>query len=162
MTFTWLPPPVLVAGPCALEDDRTNLSIGVTLAELQAKLGLRVLFKGSFDKANRSNMRAPRGPGLDVGLERLQRVRDETGLPVTTDVHETAQVAAVGDAVDAVQVPAFLSRQTDLLTAVGTTGRPVNLKKGQWMSASGTRAVPFRIGRTRLANRQSWSEGHRS
>jgi len=135
MSFSWLPPPVLVAGPCALENDDLNLTVAETLAELQAKLGLRVLFKGSFDKANRSNLDAPRGPGLDRGLARLARVRSETGLPVLTDVHEVHQVEQVGEVVDALQVPAFLCRQTDLLSAVGRTLKPVNIKKGQWMSA---------------------------
>ena len=134
MTVTWLPPPLLVAGPCALEDDRLNLTVGETLAELQAKLGLRVLYKGSFDKANRSGADAPRGPGMAVGLAQLERVRAETGLPVITDVHETSQVEAVSQVVDALQIPAFLCRQTDLLSAVGRTGKPVNIKKGQWMS----------------------------
>lgn len=135
MSFTWLPPPVLVAGPCALENDDLNLTVAETLAELQGKLGLRVLFKGSFDKANRSNLDAPRGLGLDRGLARLARVRSETGLPVLTDVHEAHQVEQVGEVVDALQVPAFLCRQTDLLSAVGRTSKPVNIKKGQWMSA---------------------------
>lgn len=137
MSFSWLPPPVLVAGPCALEDDDLNLAVAEILAELQAKLGLRVLFKGSFDKANRSHPDAPRGPGLDDGLRRLERVRAETGLPVLTDVHEVHQVEAVAAVADALQVPAFLCRQTDLLTAAGRSGRPVNIKKGQWMSAGG-------------------------
>ena len=145
MTFTWLPPPVLVAGPCTLEDDGLNLTIATALAELQAKLGLRVVFKGSFDKANRSTLAAPRGPGLTAGLERLQRVRKETGLPVMTDVHEVGQVEMVSACVDALQVPAFLFRQTDLLTAVGRTGKPVNLKKGQWMSAEGMTAAAEKV-----------------
>ena len=145
MTFSWLPPPVLVAGPCVLEDDRLNITIGVVLAELQAKLGLRVLFKGSFDKANRSQLVAPRGPGLEVGLERLRRVKEETGLSVITDVHEVDQVEAVGQVVDALQVPAFLCRQTDLLTAVGRSGKPVNIKKGQWMSAEGMTAAAEKV-----------------
>ena len=145
MTFTWLPPPFLVAGPCALEDDGLNLTIGVALAELQAKLGLRVLFKGSFDKANRSNLAAPRGLGLDAGLERLRRVKDETDLPVLTDVHEVDQLEQVGMCVDAVQVPAFLCRQTDLLTAAGSLGMPVNIKKGQWMSAEGMAGAATKV-----------------
>ena len=135
MTFTWLPPPVLVAGPCVLEDDQLNLTVGETLAELQAKLGLRILFKGSFDKANRASPGAPRGPGLEAGLEALARVRDETGLSILTDVHEVSQAQPAAQVVDAIQVPAFLCRQTDLLTAVGQTGKPVNIKKGQWMAA---------------------------
>jgi 2-dehydro-3-deoxyphosphooctonate aldolase (KDO 8-P synthase) len=128
---------VLVAGPCALEGADLNLAVAETLAELQAKLGLRVLFKGSFDKANRSNADAPRGPGLDRGLELLQQVRDETHLPILTDVHEVQQVLPVSQVVNALQIPAFLCRQTDLLAAAGRTGKPVNIKKGQWMTADG-------------------------
>ena len=135
MSFTWLPPPVLIAGPCALEGDDLNLIVAETLAELQAKLGLRVLYKGSFDKANRSSPDAERGPGLQRGLELLARVRAETGLRVLTDVHEASQVSTVAAVVDVLQIPAFLCRQTDLLTTVGETGKPVNIKKGQWMSS---------------------------
>lgn len=134
MSFSWSPAPVLVAGPCVLEDDTLNLTVGEHLAELAEKLGLRVLFKGSFDKANRADPDAPRGPGLDDGLAALERVRACTGLPVLTDVHDAGQVGAVAATVDVLQVPAFLCRQTDLLVAVGQTGKPVNVKKGQWMS----------------------------
>lgn len=134
MSFSWLPPPVLVAGPCVLEDDALNVAVGERLAELQAQLGLRVLFKASFDKANRATPGAPRGPGLDLGLERLTRVRAETGLSLVTDVHETEQIASVADVVDVIQIPAFLCRQTDLLQSAGRSGRAVNIKKGQWMA----------------------------
>lgn len=126
--------PVLVAGPCVLETDRTNLSIGERLAELSQRLGLRVVYKASFDKANRSSAGALRGLGLELGLEALARVREATGLPVLTDVHESSQAPRVADVVDALQVPAFLCRQTDLLDAVGRTGKPVNIKKGQWVA----------------------------
>lgn len=135
MSFSWLPPPVLVAGPCTLENDDLNLTVAETLAELQAKLGLRVLFKGSFDKANRSSPDAERGPGLQQGLQLLARIKAETGLCVLTDVHEVSQMNAVAAVVDVLQIPAFLCRQTDLLTAAGETGKPVNIKKGQWMSS---------------------------
>ncbi|MCZ6916691.1 MAG: 3-deoxy-8-phosphooctulonate synthase [Gemmatimonadetes bacterium] len=145
MTVSWLPPPILVAGPCALEDDRLNLTVGETLAELQAKLGLRVLYKGSFDKANRSSPDAPRGPGMEAGLARLERVRAETGLPVITDVHEAQQVEAASQVVDALQIPAFLCRQTDLLSAAGQTGKPVNIKKGQWMSPEAMRGAALKV-----------------
>jgi 2-dehydro-3-deoxyphosphooctonate aldolase (KDO 8-P synthase) len=134
MTFSRWPSPVLVAGPCVLEDDGLNLTVGEQLAELAERLGLRILYKGSFDKANRSNPDAPRGPGLEAGLEALERVRSETGLPVLTDVHEPSQVTPVAAVVDALQVPAFLCRQTDLLVAAGRTNLPVNIKKGQWMA----------------------------
>jgi 2-dehydro-3-deoxyphosphooctonate aldolase (KDO 8-P synthase) len=119
---------------CVLEGDEVNLAVADVLAELSTKLGLRVVFKASFDKANRSAPGAARGPGLGRGLEQLARVREHSGLPVLTDVHEAGQVAPVARVVDALQVPAFLCRQTDLLVAAGASGRPVNLKKGQWMA----------------------------
>ena len=134
MEAFWSPTPVLVAGPCVLEDDALNLGIAHHLAQLGSKLGTRVVFKASFDKANRSRPDAPRGPGLAVGLAALDRVRAETGLPVLTDVHEVHQVEPTASVVDALQIPAFLCRQTDLLHAAGASGRPVNIKKGQWMS----------------------------
>jgi 2-dehydro-3-deoxyphosphooctonate aldolase (KDO 8-P synthase) len=125
---------VLVAGPCVVESDDVNLRVADALAELAAQLGLRVVYKASFDKANRTRGDAPRGPGLEAGLAALARVRERSGLPVLTDVHEVWQVARACDVVDALQVPAFLCRQTDLLEAVGRTRKPVNLKKGQWAS----------------------------
>jgi 2-dehydro-3-deoxyphosphooctonate aldolase (KDO 8-P synthase) len=124
----------LIAGPCVLEDDALNLAVARALARLSADLGLPVVFKASFDKANRARPDAPRGPGLDEGLLRLARVRAETGLPLLTDIHEPAQAMAAADVADALQVPAFLARQTDLIVAAARTGRAVNLKKGQWMA----------------------------
>jgi 2-dehydro-3-deoxyphosphooctonate aldolase (KDO 8-P synthase) len=124
----------VIAGPCVLEEDALNLEVGRHLRALSDDLDLPVIFKASFDKANRSRSSSPRGPGLDDGLDRLARVRDETGLPVLTDVHEPAQAEQAGAVVDALQIPAFLCRQTDLLLAAGATGRPVNIKKGQWMA----------------------------
>ena len=110
------------------------MQIADELAEMSAELGVQVIFKASFDKANRSSAGSPRGPGLEEGLERLVRVRQATGLPLLTDVHEAAQCIAAGQAVDVLQIPAFLCRQTDLLIAAGSTGRAVNIKKGQWMA----------------------------
>ena len=130
------PGPFLIAGPCVVEDDATMLRIAERLAAVGERHGSPVCFKASFDKANRARGDAPRGPGLDAGLAALERVRDATGLPVLTDVHESAQVAAVADVVDVLQIPAFLCRQTDLLLAAGATGKPVNIKKGQWMEAA--------------------------
>jgi 2-dehydro-3-deoxyphosphooctonate aldolase (KDO 8-P synthase) len=124
----------VIAGPCVLEDDRLNLAVGEALAEIAAALAVPIIFKASFDKANRSGPDSPRGPGLDEGLERLARVRAATGLPVLTDIHEPGQAAAAAQACDVLQIPAFLCRQTDLLEAAGQTGRPVNIKKGQWMA----------------------------
>ncbi|MFN8650848.1 MAG: 3-deoxy-8-phosphooctulonate synthase [Gemmatimonadales bacterium] len=127
--------PFLVAGPCVVEDGEVLPRVAETLARLQVTLGIPVCFKASFDKANRARLDAPRGPGLEAGLAALARVKRDFGLPVLTDVHEPAQAAAAAQVVDALQVPAFLCRQTDLLVAVGATGLPVNLKKGQWVAA---------------------------
>jgi 2-dehydro-3-deoxyphosphooctonate aldolase (KDO 8-P synthase) len=124
----------LIAGPCVLEDDALNLRIGEALAGLHVRTGVPIVFKASFDKANRSRPGAPRGPGLDEGLRLLERVHTSTGLPILTDVHEVAQAGVVGEVCDVLQIPAFLSRQTDLVEAVARTRRPVNIKKGQWMA----------------------------
>ena len=129
----WGVGPVLVAGPCVLESDDVNRRIADTLAQLSGDLGLSVVYKASFDKANRASAGAARGPGLEAGLAALERVRMASGLPVLTDIHEAAQAATVAGVVDALQIPAFLCRQTDLLMAAGATGKPVNVKKGQWM-----------------------------
>ena len=126
--------PFLIAGPCVVEDDDLNLRVGEALAELGSKLGLHVIYKASYDKANRSRLKGARGPGLERGLAALAKVRGATGLPILTDVHEVAQVAAAARVADVLQIPAFLCRQTDLLLAVGRAGRAVNVKKGQWMS----------------------------
>ncbi len=130
-------PPFLIAGPCVVESDDLNLQIGEALAELGAKLGMPVIYKASYDKANRSRLKAGRGPGLEAGLAALAKVRAATGLPILTDVHEVSQVAAAAQVADVLQIPAFLCRQTDLLVAAGRAGRAVNVKKGQWMSPEG-------------------------
>jgi len=127
----------LIAGPCVLEDDALNLRVAEALVKLAPLVPGGIIFKASFDKANRSNPGAARGPGIDEGLERLARVRAATGLPLLTDVHLPDQCAAVGAVVDVLQIPAFLCRQTDLLVAAAATGRPVNIKKGQWMHPEG-------------------------
>ena len=124
----------LIAGPCVLEDDGLNVEIGRHLAWLSSTVGIPIVFKASFDKANRSRADSPRGPGLEGGLEQLRHVKEETGLPVLTDVHEVAQAAAAARVADILQIPAFLCRQTDLLRAAGQTGKIVNIKKGQWMT----------------------------
>ena len=131
------PGPFLIAGPCVVEDDRLNLTVGERLARLAERLGIPVTYKASFDKANRSRLAAARGPGLAAGLAALAKVREATGLPILTDVHEAGQVAAAAAVADVLQVPAFLCRQTDLLVAAGGAGRPVNVKKGQWMAPEG-------------------------
>ncbi|HEX2681022.1 MAG TPA: 3-deoxy-8-phosphooctulonate synthase, partial [Candidatus Dormibacteraeota bacterium] len=127
-------PPFLIAGPCVVESDALNRRVGEALAALGAKLRVPVIYKASFDKANRSRLRGARGPGLEQGLEALARVRAATGLPILTDVHEPGQVPAAAQVADVLQIPAFLCRQTDLLVAAGHAGRAVNVKKGQWMS----------------------------
>jgi len=126
--------PFLIAGPCVIESDDLNLRVADALVTLGARAGLHVIYKASFDKANRSRLAATRGPGLEEGLRALERVRAASGLPVLTDVHEVAQVAAAAEVADVLQIPAFLCRQTDLLIAAGKCGRPVNVKKGQWMA----------------------------
>lgn len=127
----------LIAGPCQLEDDSLNLRVGEALARLAEHIPGGVIYKASFDKANRSNPGATRGPGLEAGLAALARVRAATGLPILTDVHEASQCALAAQVVDVLQIPAFLCRQTDLLVAAGATGKPVNVKKGQWMHPEG-------------------------
>ena len=124
----------LIAGPCVLESDALNLEVAARVARLKSLVPGPVIFKASFDKANRSRKSAQRGPGLNDGLAALARVRDASGLPLLTDVHEPDQCAQVASVVDCLQIPAFLCRQTDLLVAAGATGKAVNIKKGQWMS----------------------------
>ena len=124
----------LIAGPCVLEDDGLNVEIGRQLAWLSSAVGIPIVFKASFDKANRSKGDSPRGPGLDGGLEQLRHVKEETGLPILTDVHEVDQAVDAARVADILQIPAFLCRQTDLLRAAGATGKVVNIKKGQWMT----------------------------
>ncbi len=126
----------LILGPCVLEDEDLNLAVAHGVAAAARKAGLPAVFKASFDKANRSRLDSARGPGMIRGLDMLRAVREETGLPVLTDIHEAAQAGPVAEVVDVLQIPAFLCRQTSLLVAAGETGRAVNVKKGQWMSAS--------------------------
>ena len=133
MAWTFACTPFLIAGPCVIEPGDVLPRVADALARLAAARGVQVCFKASFDKANRARGGAPRGPGLEEGLRALERVRASTGLPVLTDIHEPAQAAAAAEVVDVLQIPAFLCRQTDLLIAAGRTGRPVNVKKGQWM-----------------------------
>jgi 2-dehydro-3-deoxyphosphooctonate aldolase (KDO 8-P synthase) len=135
----------LIAGPCQLEDDALNLRVAEHLARLAPKVPGGIVFKASFDKANRSNPGATRGLGLEHGLAALERVRRATGLPVLTDVHLPDQCAAAGQVVDVLQIPAFLCRQTDLLMAAGATGKPVNVKKGQWMHPEGMRGAVAKV-----------------
>lgn len=127
-------PLVLIAGPCVIEDQATTLAIARQLKGMADELGAALVFKGSFDKANRTSIDSYRGPGLAEGLRILQTVKDELGLPVLSDVHEVAQVEAAARVLDIIQIPAFLCRQTDLLLAAGDSGRVVNVKKGQFLA----------------------------
>jgi 2-dehydro-3-deoxyphosphooctonate aldolase (KDO 8-P synthase) len=124
----------VIAGPCVLESWSLALETAFAVREAAANAGLTAVFKSSFDKANRTSIHGFRGPGMSRGLEWLARIREETGLPVTTDIHEPQDAAIVAQAVDILQIPAFLSRQTTLLTAAGNTGRIVNVKKGQFLA----------------------------
>lgn len=123
----------LIAGPCVLEGDELNLEVAAGVRDAARDAELPVVFKASFDKANRSRLRSHRGPGLRRGIEQLATVRAETGLPVLTDIHEANQAEAAAEVADVLQIPAFLCRQTSLLLAAGGTGRTVNIKKGQWV-----------------------------
>ena len=134
-------PLAVIAGPCVLENPETNDLIAQTLRETCARLGLTFVFKASYDKANRSSIRSARGPGMHNGLDELDRIRRTFDVPVTTDVHEPEQAVHAAKIVDLLQVPAFLCRQTDLLLACADTGRPVNVKKGQFLSPAEMRHV---------------------
>jgi len=127
-------PLAIIAGPCQAESESLCMQVGEAVRDRCAELGLGYIFKASFDKANRSSIHTDRGPGIDAGLSMIRKVRDALGVPATTDIHEAAQADAIGAAVDLIQVPAFLCRQTDLLAASAKTGKPVNVKKGQFMS----------------------------
>jgi 2-dehydro-3-deoxyphosphooctonate aldolase (KDO 8-P synthase) len=127
-------PLFVMAGPCVIESKANCLDIARRLVDISRRTNVPVVFKASFDKANRSSLRSFRGPGLEKGLEILSEVRQDTGLPVMTDVHEASQASVAGEVVDCLQVPAFLCRQTDLLCACARTGKPVNIKKGQFLS----------------------------
>jgi len=129
-------PLLFIAGPCVMESLELTLSIAEHLAQVAADLSLQLVFKASFDKANRTSLSAFRGPGMETGIQWLAEVKRVTGLPVTTDIHEAAQAAPVSEVCDILQIPAFLARQTDLLIAAAATGRVVNVKKGQFMSPS--------------------------
>ena len=134
MSWSFARHPFVLAGPCVIEPGDILPRVAGELARLQHVLGIPICFKASFDKANRARLAGARGPGLDEGLKVLARIKKESGLPILTDIHEAGQAAPVAEVVDVLQIPAFLSRQTDLLVAAGRTGKPVNVKKGQWMA----------------------------
>jgi 2-dehydro-3-deoxyphosphooctonate aldolase (KDO 8-P synthase) len=128
-------PLVFFLGPCAIEGRGISLRAARRLRRYAERAGVPLVFKSSYDKANRSSLQGFRGPGLDAGLEILRAVKEETGLPVISDVHDVSQVGPAAEVLDVLQVPAFLCRQTDLVLACGRSGKPVNVKKGQWMAA---------------------------
>jgi 2-dehydro-3-deoxyphosphooctonate aldolase (KDO 8-P synthase) len=127
-------PLTLIAGPCVIESERHTLAIAAKLKKIAAEFKIQFIFKASYDKANRSSISSYRGPGLEEGLKILSKVQKILNLPVVTDVHTEEQAAAAGKVVDMIQIPAFLSRQTDLIKACALTGKPVNIKKGQFLA----------------------------
>jgi 2-dehydro-3-deoxyphosphooctonate aldolase (KDO 8-P synthase) len=127
-------PLLLIGGPCALESEELARTVAGTMQEICGRLGISYVFKASFDKANRTSLDSYRGPGLTEGLAILGKIRRELQVPVISDIHDVTQVDAAADVLDIIQIPAFLCRQTDLLTAAARTGKPVNVKKGQFVS----------------------------
>jgi 2-dehydro-3-deoxyphosphooctonate aldolase (KDO 8-P synthase) len=138
-------PLLVIAGPCVIESERQCVQIGRAMRDRCAELGLGYVFKASFDKANRSSIHSARGPGMNKGLAILRRVGQALGVPTTTDIHEAGQAAAAGKAADLLQIPAFLCRQTDLLLAAAKSGKPVNVKKGQFVSPQEMRNVIVKL-----------------
>lgn len=128
-----------IAGPCVIESAELLDTVAARLTEINRRLGVRILFKASFDKANRTSIRSFRGPGLEKGLQMLADVRAKWGLKLLTDIHEAWQAAPAGEVVDVIQIPAFLCRQTDLLVAAARTGKTVNIKKAQFLSGADMR-----------------------
>ncbi|MCZ2439612.1 MAG: 3-deoxy-8-phosphooctulonate synthase [Burkholderiales bacterium] len=141
----------LIAGPCVIESEGLQMDVAGQLKEITSALAIPFIFKSSFDKANRSSGTSFRGPGMDKGLAILAKVRRELGVPVLTDVHEAAQIAEVAEVVDVLQTPAFLCRQTDFIRAVAQSGKPVNIKKGQFLAPHDMRNV---IDKARAAARE--------
>ena len=141
-------PLIIIAGPCALESRQHALEMSAAIAEVGRKLGIGMIYKTSFDKANRTSAGSARGIGLDAALPILAEVRQTSGLPVLTDVHEPAQCAEAAQVVDVLQIPAFLSRQTDLLLAAGATGKLINVKKGQFLAPWDMKNVAAKIAST--------------
>ena len=138
-------PLILIAGPCVIQDESHLLRVGEELLSICGGARVPLILKASFDKANRSSHKSYRGPGLAEGLRILARVKEKLGLPILSDIHETAQVPAAAEVLDVLQIPAFLCRQTDLLLAVGRTGKPVNVKKGQFLAPEDMRNVVEKI-----------------
>lgn len=138
-------PFLLIAGPCVIESLDAARGVAETLRDITGELGIPFVFKSSFDKANRTSIDAFRGPGIDEGLRVLETIRDTVGVPILSDVHDASQVAAAGDVLDVLQIPAFLCRQTDLLVAAAKTNRVVNVKKGQFLAPHDMKNVVRKI-----------------
>jgi 2-dehydro-3-deoxyphosphooctonate aldolase (KDO 8-P synthase) len=145
-------PLMIIAGPCVMENESLTLEIAHQLKEIGEALSLSIVFKASYDKANRTSLHSDRGVGLETGMKILSKVKEETGLPVTTDVHESQQVPPVGEVCDLLQIPAFLARQTDLLVAAAQTGKAVNVKKGQFMAPSDMEHVVVKLNESGCEN----------
>ena len=131
--------PKIIAGPCVIESAELLDTVARTLVDINSRLGVDIIFKASFDKANRTSIRSFRGPGIDKGLEMLADIKSRYGLKLLTDIHESWQAEPTGQVVDVIQIPAFLCRQTDLLVAAAKTGRTVNVKKAQFLSGNDMR-----------------------
>ena len=128
--------PIFIAGPCVIESSELLDVVAQRIVEINKALGTDIIFKASFDKANRTSITSFRGPGMERGLQMLSDVKEKYGLRVLTDIHESCQAAPVGEVVDVIQIPAFLCRQTDLLVAAAKTGKTVNIKKAQFLSGA--------------------------
>lgn len=127
-------PLLLIGGPCALESKELALAVATRMKEITTRLGITYVFKASFDKANRTSITSYRGPGIEQGLQTLAEIRQELQVPIISDIHDYTQAEAAGEVLDIIQIPAFLCRQTDLLVAAAQTGKPINVKKGQFVS----------------------------
>lgn len=145
VTFGKGHPLAFILGPCVIESEGHAIDVAVFVADVARRLGAPVVFKASFDKANRTSLTSYRGPGLTEGLKVLAKVKARTGLPILTDIHEVSQVAPAAEVVDILQIPAFLSRQTDLLVAAAQTGRVINVKKGQFLAPRDMRHVVAKL-----------------
>lgn len=141
ISFGGANPPLFIAGPCVIESRDHTMKMAETMRALRDEMKINLVFKASFDKANRSSISSFRGPGLDKGLAILSEVRKEFGLAILSDIHDASQAAAAGEVLDVIQIPAFLCRQTDLIAAAARTGKPVGVKKGQFLSPEETKNI---------------------
>lgn len=145
-------PLLLIAGPCVIDDEAIAMQIAEHLVTITRNLNINLVFKASFDKANRSSIESYRGVGIEAGLRVLEKIKSTFGVPVTTDIHESYQAAMVGEVCDVLQIPAFLARQTDLLVAAAKTGRVVNVKKGQFMAPTDMKNVVNKLKESECEN----------